>query len=758
MVRSPESTGRVGRFVLALVMAALGLALLAGPASAHTSLVASSPASGERVAYSPDEIVLTFATAVDPRTVTAELRSADGEVVAVEPLSGETGDTTVVAFAVPRLPHAVYGLAWQSVGDDGHRVLGEVLFGVGTEVGGTTSVAGGATPMARALDSAGLALRIAWYVVLALLAGVAVVGRAGVAGDVARRRIGGLLLLGGVVALGRGGVALAILLEAGAGDLAWTSRGTVGFAAVGVLLGLLAVAASRRTAGPEARPTPTPALVALLVAVIGGTLAGHALSREDPVLAVTFGILHLGAAAAWTGPLLVVLLVARTPAWRGLDAEERTAQLRASLRRMVPVAGWSLAVVGATGLLLAARAWSGIQGGVLAVLVVKALVVLAVAVPLGIWHHRTREGWVDVPRTARVEALGLVVALVLGAVLVGWDPGWSQGTGGLDPAVAAVLDGTADDPTVCMDLEVGRAACYRSTLSTVLATQGPQAAIDAAVAAQAVDSYVAENCHQVVHDIGNDAAEQIDDMADALSVDGSACWSGYFHGFIEARLAEIDDDALSDRLPTFCDGAADPQYSFTHYNCLHGLGHGLMLRVDADLFEALPLCRDLEEFWLVRSCASGAFMENVMAAQQGLQTPGVPTDDLRYPCTDVDADLSEDCWMMQTSMIIWRLGGDLPGAFEWCDSVDGLDRTACYRSMGRDISSIAALDPDGVIQRCSMGSADAAHWCIDGAASNAVYETSARESADALCAAVQEDWTAACEASRDQALSTVALG
>ena len=98
--------------------------------------------------------------------------------------------------------------------------------------------------------------------------------------------------------------------------------------------------------------------------------------------------------------------------------------------------------------------------------------------------------------------------------------------------------------------------------------------------------------------------------------------------------------------------------------------------------------------------------------------------------------------MMQTSMIIWRLGGDLPGAFEWCDSVDGLDRTACYRSMGRDISSIAALDPDGVIQRCRMGSADAAHWCIDGAASNAVYETSARESADALCAILKRNESA----------------
>ncbi len=758
MVRSPVSTGRVGRLVLALVLATAGLALTAGPARAHTSLVASSPATGERLAYSPDEIVLTFATAVDPRTVTAELRSADGDVVAVQPLSGEAGETTVVAFGVPRLPHAVYGLAWQSIGDDGHRVLGEVLFGVGTEVGGTTSVAGGATLTARTLDTAGLALRIAWYVALALLAGAAAVGHAGLAGRITRRRIGGLLLASAVVALGRGGVALAVLLEAGAGDLAWTSRGTVGFAAVGVLLGLLAIGSTRTGARTTGRIPTTPALVALVVAVVGGTLAGHALSREDPLLAVTFGILHLGAAAAWTGPLLVMLLVAGTPAWRALDREERTLQLRASLRRMVPVAGWSLAVVGATGLLLAARAWSGMEGGVLVALVLKAVIVVGVAVPLGLWHHRTREGWADVPRTARVEALGLVVALVLGAVLVGWDPGWGQGTGGLDPAVAAVLDGTADDPTVCRDLEVGRGACYRSTLSTILATQGPQAAIDAAVAAQAVDGYVAENCHQVVHDIGNDAAEQIEDMADALSVDGSACWSGYFHGFIEARLAEIDDDALSGQLPTFCDGAADPRYSFTHYNCLHGLGHGLMLRVDADLFEALPLCRDLEEFWLVRSCASGAFMENVMAAQQGLTTPGVPADDLRYPCTEVDDDLAEDCWMMQTSMIIWRLGGDIPGAFEWCDSVEGLNRTACYRSMGRDISSIAALDPDGVIERCSMGSADAAHWCIEGAASNAVYETSARESADALCAAVQPDWTGPCEATRDQALATVALG
>ena len=758
MVRSPVSTARVGRLVLALVLATVGLALTAGPARAHTSLVASSPATGERLAYSPDEIVLTFATPVDPRTVTAELRSADGDVVAVQPLSGEAGETTVVAFGVPRLPHAVYGLAWQSIGDDGHRVLGEVLFGVGTEVAGTTSVAGGATLTARALDTAGLALRIVWYVALALLAGVAAVGHAGLAGRIARRRIGGLLLASAVVALGRGGVALAVLLEAGAGDLAWTSRGTVGFAAVGVILGLLAIGSTRTGARTAGRLPTTPALVALAVAVVGGTLAGHALSREDPVLAVTFGVLHLGAAAAWTGPLLVMLLVAGTPAWRALDREERTLQLRASLRRMVPVAGWSLAVVGATGLLLAARAWSGVEGGVLVALALKAVVVIGVAVPLGLWHHRTREGWADVPRTARVEALGLVVALVLGAVLVGWDPGWSQGTGGLDPAVAAVLDGTADDPAVCRDLEVGRAACYRSTLSTILATQGPQAAIDAAVAAQAVDGYVAENCHQVVHDIGNDAAEQIEDMADALSVDGSACWSGYFHGFIEARLAEIDDDALTGQLPTFCDGAADPRYSFTHYNCLHGLGHGLMLRVDADLFEALPLCRDLEEFWLVRSCASGAFMENVMAAQQGLTTPGVPADDLRYPCTEVDDDLAEDCWMMQTSMIIWRLGGDIPGSFEWCDSVEGLNRTACYRSMGRDISSIAALDPDGVIERCSMGSADAAHWCIEGAASNAVYETSARESADALCAAVQPDWTGPCEATRDQALATVALG
>ena len=654
------------------------------------------------------------------------------------------------------MPHDVYGLAWQSVGDDGHRVVGEVLFGVGVEVGATTSTAPPASPLARMLDWLGVAGRIGWYLAVAALAGIVVMGRSrsAVARSVtATWAIRAMVVLAAVTLL-RGATAALVLAQAGAADTIIGSRGVLGWVGTAAVVGGL-VLAQRRAGRP--RGPLAPDVVALAVAVVGGALSGHALSRPDPVLAVTFSATHVAGAALWVGPLLVLLALVGRPAWTDLAPEDRRGELGAVMGAIGRVAGWSLGVVAASGALLGLRVWDGLGGGVLVALLVKLAVVAGVAVPLGIWHHRTREGWARVPRTVRAEAAGLVLALALGGVLVGWDPGWN-GSASLDPAVAAVLEGSNDDPGLCATLDVGKAACYRSTFSTIIATQGPQAAIDAAVAAQASDPYVADNCHQVVHDVGNDAAEQIDSMAEALSVEGSACWSGYYHGFIEARLATVDDTELAATLPTFCDDAADPPYSFTHYNCLHGLGHGLMLRVDADLFAALPLCRELEEFWDLRSCASGAFMENVLAAQQGLDVPGVGTADLRFPCPEVDDDLKEDCYLMQTSTMVWRLDGDVGAAFGWCDRVEDPHRATCYRSMGRDISSISALDPGGVIERCGLGHPEFAAWCIDGAASNAVYEQAGADAADALCAAVPEEWVEACTTARDQALETVARG
>ncbi|WP_370327768.1 copper resistance protein CopC [Euzebya sp.] len=747
---------------LALVLA-VGV-LVVGPirpAAAHTALLGSSPASGDRLAYSPDEIVLSFAAPVDVRTVGHHLRTADGEEIAVEVATpGPTAD--VVAFEVPRLAQGTYGFAWESVGDDGHRLSGEVVFGVGTAPGATGSIAGGGDPLATALDLSALAGRVAWYVGLALAAGVAALGirATTLPGALARRRVPGVLaVLAGAAAL-RGVVGALIVLEAGGGiGRALGSRPPLWWAAVAVGVWALRWVVVHRPA-VLARTSAARALgVAAGLAVLGGTVAGHAPTRPDPAVAIAVGAVHVAAAAAWVGPLLVLALMARTPAWRALDDDERRATLRRAMATVARTAGWALAAVAASGALLALRAWDGSVSTSFAwALGIKLAVVAAIAVPLGVLHHRTRDRWSAVPRTVRIEAAGLVVAMVLGGVLVGVDPGWSGGSGEADIALEALLDGTATDPAACADLDVGRAACVRTALEQVLVAEGPQAAIDIVAELSTTDDHVMANCHQVAHDLGNDASERIDDMATALAVEGSVCWSGYYHGFVEARLAAVSTDDLTAALPTFCESAAEPRYSFTHYNCLHGLGHGLMLRVDSNLFDALPLCDATGEEWAIHSCASGVFMENVIAAQQGLDTGGFDDEDLLHPCTAVDDLVAGDCYLMQTSYVLWRLDGDVPAAFGWCDTAPEAHRTTCYRSMGRDISSRAALDPVQVVELCAQGRADLVRWCIDGAASNAVYEQAGTDAADALCAAVTGDLRTACTEARDTAAGIVAAG
>jgi hypothetical protein len=55
---------------------------------------------------------------------------------------------------------------------------------------------------------------------------------------------------------------------------------------------------------------------------------------------------------------------------------------------------------------------------------------------------------------------------------------------------------------------------------------------------------------------------------------------------------------------------------------------------------------------------------------------------------------------------------------------------------------------------CALGSPDLRSWCFDGAAANAVYDTSQATEADALCDALSGLDRTRCESARDRVLLT----
>ncbi|MDZ7731765.1 MAG: hypothetical protein U5R31_00430 [Acidimicrobiia bacterium] len=202
--------------------------------------------------------------------------------------------------------------------------------------------------------------------------------------------------------------------------------------------------------------------------------------------------------------------------------------------------------------------------------------------------------------------------------------------------------------------------------------------------------------------------------------------------------------------------SAQEQYSFTHFNCLHGVGHGLMLTLDADLWETIPYCATLDDDrWEYRSCLGGAFMENVVTAQgEGRDEATLRDDDLLYPCTALEGLERDECLLMQTSWVLYELDYDYAVAFGVCDGLDHTGRVTCYQSMGRDLSGNSRLDVDRVVRGCELG-AEGYRWsCVRGAALNAVYSEHGTGAAEALCTAVDPSHREICDASVEEASST----
>ncbi|MFF7291519.1 copper resistance protein CopC [Microbacterium sp. NPDC008134] len=134
----------VRRFAVGMAVAAVAVFATALPASAHDSLVHSTPEADESLATAPESITLTYSGEL---LVLGD--STQGAVVLVIDESGRdwaTGDVevsgnTVTATVEPGMPEAGYQVRWQVVSEDGHPISGIVPFTIGDAEPMTTTQA-----------------------------------------------------------------------------------------------------------------------------------------------------------------------------------------------------------------------------------------------------------------------------------------------------------------------------------------------------------------------------------------------------------------------------------------------------------------------------------------------------------------------------------------------------------------------------------------------------------------------------------------
>ena len=290
------------------------------------------------------------------------------------------------------------------------------------------------------------------------------------------------------------------------------------------------------------------------------------------------------------------------------------------------------------------------------------------------------------------------------------------------PSTQRVADCATTDRR-CLEQAYGNLA-YRRGAHVALAALARQASGSDAVAAE---------CHRITHGIGGATlARDRGQVGRALAGGGPYCGSGFYHGVLDHAFAKVPVTQLGVAARRFCSTAAIRAEAFLAFNCLHGLGHGLMIRTGLDLPQALHACAALGVAQDRSVCDTGVFMENFFSSYGG-QSPWVRNDNLLYPCTTVPRVEKAPCYANVTSWVLKHHRGDYLEVSRWCARADTGFHGVCAQSLGRDISADAGHVPAAVARGCLGLPAGDQPDCFFGAARNQFHHDAAPRRAIALC-------------------------
>lgn len=296
-----------------------------------------------------------------------------------------------------------------------------------------------------------------------------------------------------------------------------------------------------------------------------------------------------------------------------------------------------------------------------------------------------------------------------------------------------------------IDKDSAKFTCYGNYFASIVHTLDPAYALKELISIQSSDLFAAKTCHELTHIIGEEAYAKYGSVTKASTFGSNFCYSGYYHGVMENYMSKFDDAKLAALMPTICKMDPSGRYTQGYYDCVHGLGHGVTIRFDNDVFKALPYCDLLKTDFDRNACYNGAFMQNILVDGISHKAVDVKPDDPVYPCDAVPERQKDACYLIQTSYILQIVQGDVARAFAVCDGVEAPYVKTCYQSMGRDISGIADGIPAKVVALCGLGSPDNQGECFAGAAGDAVYRNGQPSDADPLCAATPKQYQSFCQ-------------
>jgi copper transport protein len=165
-----RSTRRRLTVLAAALLAVLVVTLVGAPAaSAHATLLFSTPAAGSSLTASPPAVILTFDELVTLPSRAVRIATSGGAPISLGAISRGPRSDVVTAALDSSLPSGIYAVTWQVIAQDGDAVTGTFRFGVGAVPTGPLTAGGTATRTAG--QAATTVLRWVMFTALAWLLG-----------------------------------------------------------------------------------------------------------------------------------------------------------------------------------------------------------------------------------------------------------------------------------------------------------------------------------------------------------------------------------------------------------------------------------------------------------------------------------------------------------------------------------------------------------------------------------------------------------
>ena len=212
-------------------------------------------------------------------------------------------------------------------------------------------------------------------------------------------------------------------------------------------------------------------------------------------------------------------------------------------------------------------------------------------------------------------------------------------------------------------------------------------------------------CHQTSHHLGMWLYGHTTNLDESIQYVEMLCGGGLFHGvfqnyFMTQKFENIPPDEID--VVGLCSMYKDNPYSMNRWQCVHGIGHGLIDFYDYDVFAATSRCEEFKQGLDQISCSKGTFMQNVVYYYETRK--GDFDEDIFYPCDKVKQKLAYACYHYQSSYIQQQKQGDLREIFEVCDSIPRQEMVRyCYYGLGRLLTAETVNDVERAVTLCQFG-------------------------------------------------------